>query len=344
MQEEILHFLSLYTRTFPQRKNIHIAACTNISTGWEGELLCIDLAYEEDGERSNEEVILKLYYGQSGIRKAQKEARSLEQLAHTGYPVPRVLFSTLDDSPFGRAAVAMEKIQGHTVAHNFEKSPQERQQALVTQCCQLYVDLHKLDWQPLVPDPTRYQARDVIHSRVVQAATLSEQQLPGVFDPVIAWLQKRASEVSRLHLSVLHGDFHLNNVMMRDDGAFFVIDWTGTDLSDYRFDLGWTLLLLRTQNSAELAGMVLEEYQRLAGHRIEQLEFFEALACMKRLFEIAVSLKSGTTTLGIKPDALAEMKRQVKHIQAVYAHLQERTACSLPEIEKLVLASDEQID
>ncbi len=123
-----------------------------------------------------------------------------------------------------------------------------------------------------------------------------------------------------------------------------MIDWTGTDLSDYRFDLGWTLLLLRTQNSEELAERVLKEYERLAGHSIEQLEFFEVLACLKRLFEITLSLKSGTALLGIKPEAVKEIKQQIHHIQAVYAQLQQRTACSLPEIEKLVLASGEQTD
>ena len=337
MQEEMRHFLTLYTQTFPQREHTHIVTCTNISTGWEGDLFCINLEYEEEGARGSEEVILKLYYGPSGARKAQRESRSLQQCRLMGYPVPRVLFSALEDSPFGQAGVAMEKIQGHPAAHVFDRSSQEHQRALVAQCCQRYVDLHALNWKSYLPHPKHYQKEDIMPFFVALAKDASDQQLPGFFEPVIEWLQRRSQEVSSSHLSLVHGDFHLHNVIVRDDGTLVVIDWTGTHLSDYRFDLGWTLLLLRTQHSESLATMLLEEYERLACHRIEQLDFFEAMACFKRLFEITVSLKSGTTALGIKPEAEKDMRQQINHIRAVYAQLQKRTDCSLPEIEQLIL-------
>ena len=82
---------------------------------------------------------------------------------------------------------------------------------------------------------------------------------------------------------------------------------------------------------------MLEEYERLMGHQIEQLEFFEVIACFKRLFDITVSLSNGATTLGMKPDAEEEMKQQINRIQAVYDQLQERIGRPLPEIERLLL-------
>lgn len=337
MNEEIQHFLVLFTRAFPRKTQTRVIACANISTGWEGDLFCLSLNYEEGGEQKTEEAILKLYHGQDGIRKARSEFCSLEQLARAGYPVPRPLFAALDASPFGRAAVAMEKIQGHTAAHIFETSSQEGQQALVTQYCQLYVDLHTLDWEALVPNPAQYRTKDVIHSRLVWARTITDQWLPGVFDPVLAWLHEKRKEISQQYVAILHGDFHLENLIMRDDGALFVIDWTGTGVSDYRFDLAWTLLLQRTQGAAELAEAMLGGYERLLGHSIEQLEFFEVMACFKRLFEIAVSLQSGAPMLGMKPGAEGEMKQQIDRIQAVYTQLQERIVRPLPEIEKLIL-------
>ncbi|MGH2482519.1 MAG: phosphotransferase family protein, partial [Ktedonobacteraceae bacterium] len=337
MQEEMQHFLALYTHTFPQKVHVQVTTCTNMSTGWEGDLLALSLAYEEERECRTEEVILKLYYGQSGTKKARKEFRSLQQLAQIGYPVPHALFAALEDSPFGRAALAMEKIQGDTAEHIFERLSQQQQRALVAHCCQLYLDLHKLNWEPLVPDSARYQSIDSIHTWLTRAKADCEQQLPHVFDPVMAWLEERRPEVSCQHLSVIHGDFHLNNLVMRDDGVLFVIDWTGTGISDYRFDLAWTLLLQRSQGAVNLADMMLGEYERLLGHHIEQLEFFEVIACFKRLFDIAVSLQNGATTLGMKPGAEEEMKQQVNRIQAVYAQLQERIARPLPEIEQLIL-------
>ncbi len=330
------HFISLYTRAFPWKSHVRVVTCTNISTGWEGDILCLNLEYEEDHEQKSAEAILKLYHGQDGIRKARSEFQSLRLLGNAGYPVPRAMFAALETSPFGRAGVAMEKIQGQSAAHLIEQASQEHQRALLTRCCQLYVDLHTLNWETLVPDPAQYQTQDVIHAWFIWAKSMTEQWLPGVFDPVLTWLQERSSAITRQRLSILHGDFHLENVLIRDDRTLFVIDWTGTKVSDYRFDLAWTLLLQRSQGAGELAEALLREYERLAGHSIEHLEFFEVVACFKRLFEITVSLKSSPILLGIKPDAEEEMKQQLDRIQAVYAQLQQRIVHPLPEIENVI--------
>src|SRR5581483_1414321 len=243
LYEDMQCLLPLYAHAFPWKTQIRVTDSTNISTGWEGELFCVQLAYEEEGEQKAEEIILKLYYGQDGTRKAHSEFSSLQRLTAVGYPVPHPLFAALETSPFGRAAVAMEKIGGQTAAHLFEEACQEDRQALLRQCCQLYVALHALDWERVVPNPAGIQIKDVIHSRLAWARAVSDQWLPGVFDPVLAWLQERREAIPRQYVSIVHGDFHLDNLIMKDDGTLQVIDWTGTDVSDYRFDLAWTFLL-----------------------------------------------------------------------------------------------------
>ncbi len=339
MNDEIQqHFLTLYQREFPQREQVRILDYTSISTGWESDLFSVQLDYEEAALKRSEEVILKLYHGDSGTLKAEREFYSLRQLALRHYPVPGALFAALEESPFGRACVVMEKIQGRTVAEVFDASSKEKQRELVTQCCQLYVDLHKLDWKSFVPDPARYQANDLVSSRLAEGRTIVNQWLPGVFDPALDWLYQRSEEVVCRHASVLHGDFHINNLLLRDDGVMFVIDWTAMDVSDYRFDLAWTLLLLGTLYSTDLRDAVLEKYEQLAGHAIEHMEFFDVFSCLRRLFDITVSLNSGAVTRGMKPGAEEQMRKNTNHMQLVYAQFQERTGCSLPEIEKLILS------
>ena len=58
------------------------------------------------------------------------------------------------------------------------------------------------------------------------------------YDEVLDWLQTRTKAITPTEPTVVHGDFHPGNVLLRTDGASFVIDWTGADISDYRFDLG----------------------------------------------------------------------------------------------------------
>jgi aminoglycoside phosphotransferase (APT) family kinase protein len=130
-------------------------------------------------------------------------------------------------------------------------------------------------------------------------------------------------------------DYHPYNILLRCDGAAFVIDWTSAQVSDYRLDLAWTLLLMSTYGNPEARDLVLREYERIAGHEAEQIEFFEVAACLRRLVTIHISLSAGAETMGMRAgaeDAMADSD----HIAKVYALLQERTGIRIAEIEQLL--------
>ena len=330
-------FLQLYTHEFPGKEQVRISS-SSIGAGWESDLFAFHLEYEEAARHQSEDVVLKIYHGQSGTQKTQNETLGMKQLASGGYPVPRVLFAALQDSPYGQACIVMEKIEGRTLGKILDESSQEKRHELITLFCQLYVNLHNLDWQPLVPDPASYQTNGYMASWLAQRRPFIEQVLPGVFDSVLDWLQARGEDIPCQRLSITHGDFHPENILLRDDGTAFVIDWPNTDISDYRLDLAWTQLLLGTEWTLELQDSVRKEYERLAGQPVENSEFFDVIACTRRLFDITASLRNGATTIGMKPDAETEMRQKVKQIRAIYAQLQERTGCTLPEIEQLMMS------
>ena len=132
-------FLSLYAYTFPQKKQVHLTTCISMRAGWESDLFSLHLDYKEDGRQKNEEVILKMYHGQSGVQKAKREFYGLKQLACSDYSVPRVLFAVLDNSTSSRASVVMEKISGCTLSQTLDASSEEQQQKLMTQFCHIYM-------------------------------------------------------------------------------------------------------------------------------------------------------------------------------------------------------------
>jgi len=75
-------------------------------------------------------------------------------------------------------------------------------------------------------------------------------------------------------LAVTHGDYHPWNALLREsDDAAFVIDWTQADVSDYRFDLGWTLVMMRTNFGRETRDAALSSYERASGHFVPDVEF-----------------------------------------------------------------------
>jgi aminoglycoside phosphotransferase (APT) family kinase protein len=125
--------------------------------------------------------------------------------------------------------------------------------------------------------------------------------------------------------------------LLRNDGVAFVIDWTNVAVSDRRVDLAWTLLLMSTYGSAEPRKLVLGEYGRIAGAKIEQIEFFDVMACLRRLATIMISLGSGADRLGMRPGAEAMMKN-ASHIEKVYRLLCERTGLTIEKVEDLLSA------
>jgi hypothetical protein len=92
---------------------------------------------------------------------------------------------------------------------------------------------------------------------------------------------------------------------------------------------------MSTYGSPESREIVLGEYERAAGHSVEQIAYFDVVACLRRLFSILVSLSAGADKLGMRPGAEAMMKN-VSHIESVYALLGERTGIAIAEVERLL--------
>jgi Ser/Thr protein kinase RdoA (MazF antagonist) len=329
--------LNLYTSAFPAKEHVQIVSSSIASTdGWESDVFSCTFEYEEASAHISEDVILKIYHGESAGQAATREFQGLQQLSAAGFPAPKALLLAVDDSPFGRPCVLMEKIPGRLLAEVLAESSPAKQQELMTLFCQLFVDLHTLDWKPFVPDPVPYQSKSPLNTWLSEAQNLVEQLQLHAFDTIIDWLWERVGTVTSGRLSVIHWDYLPGNVLLRADGAAYVIDWTQIEVSDFRFDLAWTLLLLSTSGRPERRTVILNEYEHLAGFRIEQIEIFEVIACLKRLGSIFISLSKGATTLGMRPEAEALMRRDVGHIQAVYTVLQERTGRRLPEVERMI--------
>ena len=69
---------------------------------------------------------------------------------------------------------------------------------------------------------------------------------------------------------------------------------------------------------------------------MEQIEYLDVVACVKRLVSVAISLSDGPERFGMRPEAVSLMKRQMGAIRKVYDLLLERTGIKVPEIEDLL--------
>jgi aminoglycoside phosphotransferase (APT) family kinase protein len=333
------HLQAYYAHTFPSRQGMQVSEVANISTGWESEMYAFDVEYGPVGQHQREELILRIYVGDDAHPKSAREFHGMRRLYRAGYPVPQVLALERENSPFGQPFVIMKRIEGQQLWPLLFDSPEERQQELLTLFCELFVRLHALEWRPFVDDVTRYDATDpyTFADRWLEEARLAlvDLSIPG-FLPIIEWLEVRRDQVPCMQPSPIHQDYHPGNVLLRDDGSAVVVDWTQVDIADSRSDLAWTLVLVSSYEGLEWRERILREYERLAGGRVEQIEYFEVSACAKRVASVAVSLLYGPEKLGMRPEAATVMKQQMRSIKAVYELLLERTGIRVAEVERML--------
>ena len=234
----------------------------------------------------------------------------------------------------------MEHIEGEMMWPVLDRSTATDSAALVTSFCELFVQLHALDWREFVPTQYQPAVEDPYHfiDRYLNWLRSMSEPFPDLkaFLPFIEWLEMRRDKVPCKRPAPVHWDFHPGNLILQSDGNIKVIDWTQIQVSDPRFDLGWTLLLAGVYSGKDARGFILAEYERLSGENIENMAFFDVANAIKRLGSVMISISVGAEKMGMRPDAIAAMRREFPALGRVYNLMVERTGIEMPEIERFL--------
>lgn len=324
---------------WPDRIDPAVQGLSAMSAGWESDVYAFDLEHGPSGARRVEPLVLRVYPGAVARRKAEREFRGMSQLMRAGYPVPAVHLLECDASPFDQPFMVMERVDGRPMWPAFRSPSADAVQYLVEQFCALHVRLHALDWRPFVPNPASLEAKGPFAHLDAELAFQRSwiERLEGSgYSRVMEWLQARREMVPCHRPAVVHLDFHPMNVLLRPDGSAVVIDWTNIRVSDARLDLAWTLILTGCVMGMAWRDRILAEYERRAGAPVDEIAYFEALACLRRLLSVAISVHLGPEQLGLRGDAVATMRSQAPSIRWVYNLLLERTGTAVPEAERLL--------
>ena len=340
MLEDIQSLLqSYYRRTFPLMAGAQVSQVTGINAGWESDVYTFRLAAGRQVGEPEQELVLRLYQGGQGAFKAQAEFSGMQRLYQAGYPVPQVYFMENERSPFGKPFMVMEKIDGVMLWPVLFSASKPLRTARLERFCGLMARLHRLDWRQVVPDIPGYDGRDpyffFTRELVRWRAFLDLYPVEG-FMQVTRWLEERAPRLPCLRPGPVHWDLHPANVLLTPDEGMVVIDWTQVDVTDTRFDLAWTLLLVGTQEDERWRKVILEGHERQLGEKVEQIEVFEAAACVKRLASVALSLAAGPESLGMREGAQASMLQMIPALRKVYALLRKITGLRVPEVESML--------
>ncbi len=334
-----------YNKKYVNKKNLVISEVKEITMGWETELFSFIVVFEEAGHQVKEERVIRLYQGNWAAEKASREFRVMSYLFDAGYPVPKIFHLETDERVLDKPFIIMERITGHNMMDDLLRASEEERKSLMTLFIRLWVDLHNLEIPRTSEESYIYLSRGVSNIKDTQGYinTILNWARKDIEDfsiqwmePVLDWLDEHKSGVSSERLSIIHRDFHPNNVMIREGGSSIVIDWGAVTVGDYRDDLAWTILLGITYLDPGFEEIVLKTYQEISGRKILDIEFFEVNAIFRRLRDVAISFNNGPGQMGMRPSALERMRQDSKQLRRVYGLLKDKTGLRIPELEQLL--------
>ncbi len=336
VQQKLLVYLQ---RRFPKHQKVAIRDFRSVGEGWETRIHGFTWDYTSNGEAVSQKMIIRMFPGRPGPRRAHREFQVIHTLNKLGYPVPKVHLVETEADPVGMPFILMDLIEGSTMDQLFRSGSPDQQSELLSLFSDLFLRLHRLAWQPFNFDEREIDPTDpylyIDHTLSDIDNRIKHDNLK-VLRPIHSWLQQRASQVSCEQLSFTHGDYHPNNILIDEAGAPYVIDWTAAHIADAREDLAWTLLLTQTFRSKELRGQILHAYETQRSDRVQQLEYFEVIAIFRRLADFLAVVGSDSASTGLRSDIVAIMGQHKRHYLNVYALLQERTNITLPAVEKII--------
>jgi aminoglycoside phosphotransferase (APT) family kinase protein len=332
-EERLLEYLR---GLHPDMAGLAVSQLEDITTGWEAEIHCYTVEYDGETGRVRVERVIRLFISDSDGGKAREEFKVLSALSGVGFPVPEVFHLETDGSILGGSFIIMERVRGRILSDALHYSTEEEAASLMEEFSRIWVWLHRLDGKKLFPDFSGENTQDYLDGLFVMAEEILDDSGMAWFRPVLDWLRENGSDVESVGLSLIHQDYHMRNVLQREEGSLVVLDWTQAMPGDYRADLAWCMLLMSTYDQPSFREKILEAYEEAAGARVTDIEYFEVLAAARRLISIASSFSVGAESLGMRPEALEMMKESKGHLTEVYRRLSEGTGIRLPEFEEIL--------
>lgn len=198
----------------------------------------------------------------------RREARMLAALKDTEVPHPPLIAACEDETVLGAAFYLMEPVDGYNATSGlpepFLSSPDLRHQIGLSLVDGIAA-LGKQDYIALglagLGKPDNYLERQVSRwkAQLESYADTPEwdgrKDLPGI-TRIGDWLE--ANRPRNFQPGIIHGDYHLANVMFRFDAPRLaaIVDWELTTIGDPLLDLGWLLATWPDETDTSDAGTV----------------------------------------------------------------------------------------
>lgn len=234
----------------------------------------------------------------------RREARVLGALADSDVPHPHLLAACPETDILGVAFYLMEPIDGFNPSTGMpepHRSDPAMRHAMGLELVDGIVKLGRVDYQAVGLEgfgkPEGYLERQVGRWRSLLESYAELDGYPGPeigsIDEVASWLE--ANRPTACEPGILHGDYHLANVMFAHDGPRLaaIVDWELSTIGDPLLDLGWLLATWpNEENAAASVGAasadgfprpdeLVERYRANSRRDLSAINWYAVLACYK---------------------------------------------------------------
>jgi len=190
-----------------------------------------------DGDRC-----IKVFNSEFSKADILNEALNQARVEQTGINIPKIIEVTTID---GKWAIISEFIEGKTLAELMEENPEKTDEYL-----ELMVDLQLAVHSKTCPllNKLKDKMNRKINETTLDATTRYE-------------LHTRLEGVPK-HKKVCHGDFNPSNIIIKENGDAYIIDWAHVTQGNASADAARTYLLFCLANQKDMADKYLNLFCR----------------------------------------------------------------------------------
>lgn len=301
-------------------------------------------------------VVLRFYQGPLAEDKIAREHHIVAKLSSIGYCVPKPYGFEAGRAALGAPFLIMERVEGGPLFAT-RSFPQAFRTfslgffAFVRAQTRLHqYDLRKtgLDEIPRAYTTNRMETRAPLLDRILAIIEQRVEQgpLPGLRD-ALERLRARAAQFRIAPPSLVHMDYHPQNVLVKGMRVTGVIDWVNTDIGDRHLDAATTAAILSSSamerprwmrdniagNSlrALFASLYIPLYHAMAPLEFERFRYCQAVASLLRLSMLGMMRTRGAEIVGFRPEAIGEVTPAVVRLLSRYAARKSGAAVGLEQ-------------
>jgi aminoglycoside phosphotransferase (APT) family kinase protein len=290
-------------------------------------------------------LVLRFYQGSRAADKGTRETAIMRLLADVKYPVPRPYLFESNPEPLGAPFLIMERVTGLPLfsVSSFPQAFKAFSMGFIG-FVRAQVRLHSLGSNgqiALVNIPQAYTSANASSTMpllkrvfLIIEERIEQGPLPGLRD-ALSWLRRRATRYSPAPDTLVHMDYHPQNVMVSGFRVAGVLDWVNADWGDRYLCAATTAMILSTtameqprwmgENAtgnalrALFASLYMPLYHVAAPMELERFRYAQGVAALLRLSMFGMMRVRGPESVGFRPEAIENVTPSVVRLLSRYA-------------------------